>query len=224
MALAKHRIGLVIRKACVLMMGGSDLAGALVDDKVAGRYEHYAAACQRATAADVCEGFYEMAGETMSAMVAMDPTPSLGPLLPDKRYKLAAIVGIEFKADATNQEALGNSKLHLSTLAASYLSGDSLHDSIHVPVPIVPCKTNGKVKSMVVSSSVRYNKRLCVMQPVTAGATEELFRLVRAGFASVGCPTWEDSCNAAAATHWVNSACGAYVTAIVTCYLYSFWL
>jgi hypothetical protein len=198
LALRRNKSGNASRQAAIDMMAGTDVQGGLKDGHVIARYEHFAAAAQRCMASD---HHTDIDASVADALVSVDLHIPTEPAERPSQYIVVAVHAVQFKGDATNQEAIGKSKVHLSTLSSisllstmADLSLDQIDDLARTPVV-------DDMGALTITATISRERHCCAIQQVEGGTAAELYRMVIQEFKSVGCPTWEDRCNNAARSY-----------------------
>ena len=199
-------------------MAGDEVHGNIKHKGIVAKYEATAAASVRHAFGNVSVEADEAVKEiTPNALVGIagEPTATI-PEPKDRCIIPAGVSVVQFKADATNHEAVDHKKVHLATLrifaartqlgkfAISSIPSTREEDVImHGPVGVTDDVVNAKV--------------FCAMQEVKEGTSEELYKQTQAEFASVGCTHWEDYCNAAASHTFYQHTqrLGFYIASVV---------
>jgi hypothetical protein len=180
------------------MMAGTDLQGDLKSRSIITRFEHYTAAAQRYVATchheDEASCAQSSASSRVSFLVAngllRDSVAPFVAVGAGRGVKLIveSVLGIQFKGDATNQEAIGEEKVHVATLMTLFRESLTSLDSVWLKASRGDPDGNFEA-----SESMRRQKAMCPLQKVSAGTSEELYRMILQEFLGVGCPSWEQS-------------------------------
>ena len=129
---------------------------------------------------------------TVIAFDATDGNPEIMPEVveptdprPCRRRHLVEM--IEYKGDATNSEAIDKAKVHVATILCAWYE---VPDITQRWTEITECGRPNKIAEVVFGTH-----SICDLQKVLTGDGEELTRIVRKEFASVGAPHWDNRMN-----------------------------
>ena len=181
------------RKAAIEMLGGREINGLLKSADILTSAEHRFAVAQRIFASDHRAAIEANFTEAVNDAIVLDgPAPdedvrARAADLP-KIYKPLAVTCVEFKGDATKQEAVQREKMFLSTMRKVTLEPEAYRHCLGADV-----EEEFDVDSF--QTLLQERKDFPAMQSVSAGTAQEVYRIVSKQYSSVGEPSWEDAVN-----------------------------
>lgn len=158
-------------------MGGEDHGG-FNSPHIITKYEHRVFVASRLATTAACVEISERL-DVVAVAVADDTDTA--------RCSITSIETMQFKADATQTDAIHHSKMHLSTATVLACDAVAVRNIVESPNLDVP----------EVAQHMHRLFGVCDMQPVTHGTADELFNMAQREISSIGAPTFQDRCNQA---------------------------
>ena len=147
------------------MVAGSELVGKFKSKGIVTKFEHLANACLRASS----RLFFSHTVD--SPADGGDWCPKTGSFKPIRVFC--------YRGDATNQDAIQKSKVHLSDVASCIVDHDVL----------IGCR-NSDNEFQLESFVAPYMRCVCDIQRVVTSTSSELYNMMLRELQSVGCPNW----------------------------------